>query len=207
LPVLAFLIFRNKQSVVLLIAFYGVFFFVNLAFLTDLIPVEYQRLYNSLYTFAEYTFFTAILWFNVSSKRLRKIFYISYLIFIPFQVLYYFFLKGKFDAVPVGIETLFVFIYIFLFFYEYFKNVYTEYIYNYYCFWIAVGIMLYLSSSFFLYLLANDVTQDQLDSFWHYTYVGETIKNILFAVAVLIYSRNKSKENIPNQNIPYLDYN
>ncbi len=195
---------------VIIIALYGLTFFIVLAIIDNLVSDEFQKLYNSLYTFTEFTFFTAILWLNVKGKFAKKIFGITYAAFILFQILYNFspyFVADKLDAVPVGIETLFVFVYIFLFFYEYFKNVFTEYVYNYYCFWIAIGIMIYMSGSFFLYLLANDISQQQLDSFWHFTYVGETIKNILFAVAIVIHAKSKLKEKISNQNIPYLDFN
>jgi hypothetical protein len=67
--------------------------------------------------------------------------------------------------------------------------------------------MIYLSGSFFIYILATHITDKQLHDFWYLTYIAETIKNILFAVAVFVYARQKSKEKIPNQKIPYLDFN
>lgn len=129
--------------------------------------------------------------------------------FIPFLISQGLYLKSsiKFDTIPIAIETILVFIYIFFFFYDYFKNVFTEYIYNHYCFWLAIGTMIYLSGSFFLYILANHITEEQSDSFWFFTFIAETIKNIFFAVAVIIYSKQYSRQKFSNQTIPYLDFN
>jgi hypothetical protein len=66
--------------------------------------------------------------------------------------------------------------------------------------------MLYLGSSFFIYILANHISQQQRDSFWIITYIAEILKNIFFAVALIVYDRSKS-EKITNKNIPYLDFN
>lgn len=139
-------------------------------------------------------------------RRLKKIMLVSVFLFIISQIFYYTNTHLKFDAISVGIETILVYVYIFLFFYEYFIRVDNEYVYNHYCFWVAIGLMIYLGGSFFVYILANHIPSNQLNQFWSLTFIAEIIKNILFAVAVLVNARQKTRQKIPNQNLPFLDF-
>jgi hypothetical protein len=207
MPVLAFLFIKNKQVPVLIISIYGLVFFTLLKFVDPLIPESQRRPYNFFYTLIELSFFCSFFWIQIKKRVFRKIILALFFLFIIFQLIYLGFTEQEYDSVSIGIETIIVFIFIFLFFYDYFINVYNEYIYNHYCFWLAIGTMIYLSGSFFLYILANHIPKDQIHDFWYLSYIAETIKNILFCIAVIVYARQKSKEKIPNQNIPYLDFN
>lgn len=110
------------------------------------------------------------------------------------------------DSIPIGIETIILLIYILYFFYQFSKNVSTDYIYNHYGFWISVGILIYLGGSFFFFILFDHLSKDQVESFGNMTYVAETIKNILFSVSIFIYSRYpfENKKEKP-KTIPFLD--
>ena len=109
------------------------------------------------------------------------------------------------DSVPIGIETILIFIYIFCFFYESSKLTKDNYIYNQYCFWIAVGILIYLGGSFFFYILIDHLDKAEIDSFGNLTFLAEIIKNILFSAAILIYARQPKKTSKKPPTVPYLD--
>ena len=189
----------------MLLGIYGIVFFVLNYYLYDLLPRGYKKAYFLGYTYLEYLVFAIIFWSNIRSIRVRLVIFISSLAFGLFQVFYFFNSQlNKIDAVPIGIETILIFIFIFLFFYSYFNNNTTEYIYNNYCFWISVGILIYLGGSFFLNILANNVSN--ITDYWYLTYIAETIKNILFSIAIVIISRKSNQiSKGSNSNIPYLD--
>jgi hypothetical protein len=112
------------------------------------------------------------------------------------------------DSIPIGIETILVFIYIFFFFYEFSKSAKDVFIYNHYTFWISVGILIYLGGSFFLNIFFNHLDKNEKVSFANVSYATEIIKNILFLVAVLVYKRfptnnlqKQTRKNIPNLDI------
>jgi hypothetical protein len=108
--------------------------------------------------------------------------------------------------VPIGIETILLLIYIIYFFYTFSKRLNSLYIYNHYVFWIAVGILIYLGGSFFFFILIEHLTKEQVDAFGNLTYLAEIIKNILFGLALFIYSRypfEKPEKN--NTSVPFLD--
>ncbi|HVZ57073.1 MAG TPA: hypothetical protein VG870_10480 [Chitinophagaceae bacterium] len=102
-------------------------------------------------------------------------------------------------------ETILVYIYIFYFLYEFFVTTNNDYVYNNHCFWFAIGIMIYLGSSFFLYILANNISQEVHDRYWFITYIAEIIKNILFSAAIVVHAK-RFKTKAPDRQFPYLDF-
>ena len=73
-------------------------------------------------------------------------------------------------------------------------------------FYLVVGILIYLGATFFFNILANNVSKEQSDRYWHFTYIPEIIKNILFMLAVLIHSRFPSgNQPKKSESVPYLD--
>ena len=161
--------------------------------------------YFTFYTFFEYSVFAFLLWYNIKQKKFKFLILLFSLFFLAFQLTYLLAAKKqRLDSAPIGIEAILLFIYIFYFFYESSKNIIDNYIYNHYCFWIAVGIMLYLGASFFFFISFNQLDKAQIKVFGNLTYVAEILKNIFFAIAVIIYSR-KPMETIKPKSIPYLD--
>jgi len=80
------------------------------------------------------------------------------------------------------------------------------FIYNHYCFWLAVGILIYLGGSFFFYILIDHLTREQVNTFGNLTFLAEVLKNILFLAAIFIYARYPiSKQDKNSSSVPYLD--
>ena len=187
---------------------YGVVYFLLNIFYDQIVIKIGQIYYYSFYTFLESLSFSLILLYNIQNKKAKILILISQFLFGVFQIV--FLLKATLkilDSVPIGIETILIYICIFYFFYERFQNAKSEYIYNDHCFWISIGLMLFLGGSFFFYILADHMELNEAQKYWDVTFIIETVKNILFAVAILVYVKNKNKERIPNQNLPYLDFN
>jgi hypothetical protein len=207
---LTFFLLKNrfKDKTPSFLAFYGVLFFSLLIFWDYAklqIPKEYKGYYQILYTFLEYLVFSFIFWNNIKNKRFKKFIIIVSILFFAFQI---FFATTtsikKLDSIPVGVETIFIFIYIFYFFYEFSKNTKDIFIYNHFCFWIAVGILIYLGGSFFFYILINELDDNQIHNFGNLTFIAEIIKNLLFAFSIFMYNKfpinkiHNHPKNIPN---------
>ena len=167
---------------------------------------ETRQYAQSAYTFLEYAFFSYIFWYNLRSKPFKNLILILSILFIVFQIAFVTSTTHRrLDSIPVGIETILVFIYIFYFFYEFSKYIKDTFIYNHYPFWIAVGVMIYLGGSFFFYIMANHMTDAEIDRYWELTYIGEIIKNILFAYAIFLFVRQKKENGFKNKILPNLD--
>ena len=205
LPLLL-LITKEKRNISLSIGVYGavVCFLLNLF---EYLPLHGKIIYLNLYTLLECIFFSYLLSSSIQTRTLKKI--ILFLVggFGTFQISV-FFINAKIyrlDSISIGIETILLFVFIFLFFYDYSKNNKTGYIYHQPVFWLSVGILLYLGGSFFFNILANYMSADEINSYWHYTYFAETLKNLLFAVAMLMTSRHPKINSINKTQVPFLD--
>lgn len=210
LPAFLILLFAKKvlhQNLFRLLVLYAILFFV-LLYIQDtqtIIPKSYTKLFYYLYTTFEYSFFSVVLLINIRNRIIKKIILIASLLFYLFQIIYYLnFDLLSLDTIPIGVESILIFIYIFLYFYEHFKTFDSQTINKNYFFWIITGIIFYLASSFFFYILANNLSETQQEKYWYISYIFDIIKNILFAIAVIVYA----KKNIakPEQKLPDLDY-
>lgn len=173
----------------------------------DFTPKVSRKFLKTAFTFFEYSVFTFIIWKNLQSIKVKKLIILATTFFFLFQVFYL--LTGKvkrLDTIPIGIETILVFLYIVYFFIESAKNITGIFIYNHYVFWIAVGILIYLGGSFFFFILINHLTNDQIEIFGNLTYLAEILKNILFAIAINIFTKYPlQKPDDKPKPVPYLD--
>jgi hypothetical protein len=165
----------------------------------------YKHIYYLIYTFTEYSFFALIFWENIRQRKFRFFIFIASLFFSIFQVVYFFTLKYKtLDSIPIGIETILIFVYTIYYLYELFKNPEVQYINRTFSFWFVIGIVIYLSGSFFLYILANHVSLEELTKYWNLTYIVDIIKNIFFAIGIYVCAKQFPK-NRNQKSMPYLD--
>src|SRR5207302_1891720 len=145
-----------------------------------------------------------LLFANIHSKNAKRGIIIGSALFVGFLYLFNFIYTNKrIDSIPIAGETLVLLIVGIYFFYEQFANTSSEYLYSHYCFWLTIGIWIYLCGSLFIYLYAEYLTSLEKEQFWFFTYIVEIIKNILFGVAVIIYSRGHFHEQ--KKSIPHLD--
>lgn len=130
------------------------------------------------------------------------------LLFVTFQALYFSFAQPKLlDSIPIGVQTILVLSYIFYFLYIQISSTTSIPLYKQHTFWLAVGILIYLSGTFFFYILINHLPERQIQPYWFITYIFDIIKNILFSIAVLVYSRTpKDPAKTEQPNTPYLDF-
>lgn len=82
----------------------------------------------------------------------------------------------------------------------------TVFVYNDFRFWMILGFMIYLAGCFFIYLFADKIPKAERIQFWNLTYVFYTIKNILFAIGILIFVFQKPtpKHHVTKPNAKHL---
>ncbi len=148
------------------------------------------------------------MWHNIKNQKFKSLIVILSFSFFIFQIVYFFVAPRKLlDSAPVGVETILILIYIFYFFYEQLKFNTTSSIYNHSTFWIASGILIYLSGTFFFYILVNHLPPEQIQPYWFITYIFDIVKNLLLGIGMIIYATKWKIQTPIGKNVPYLDLN
>jgi hypothetical protein len=100
----------------------------------------------------------------------------------------------SFDSLPAVIECLILIAYSILYFYEELKDTTSLFLYTTSTFWIVVGIFLFFSGSFFIFIYAqnNSHLPGFSTTFQVIMGISALIENILFLIAFII-AKNESK--------------
>lgn len=207
IPIISLLI-RKKSNIRRILTIYGLFFF-GLLIVWDFLPSrDIKIVYQYFYTISEYLFFAYFLWSAIQSTIFKRVIVGISAGFIIFQLVYYLSHQTvRLDSIPIGVETILLLIFIVFFFYEYFNKIKSSFIINHYCFWISVGIMIYLGGSFFFNILAEQHSvRVYINDYWYLTYIGDIIKNLLFIIAIIVTTKNQTDSlKQEKSNLPYLD--
>lgn len=207
LPVLLIVFyFRKSKKEFNLLGIYCICIFIlNLFF--DPIVDSLGRSYYIIYTFIEYLTFAFIIWHSVEKNRLKKLIVSLSVLFVAFQVIYFFTGQKKlFDSVPIGVETIFILVFIFFFFHEQLNGNNPTSISKNHFFWINIGILIYLSGTFFFYMLVNHLPVKQIQPYWYITYLFDIIKNVMLAIGIYIFMTSRKTDNLLSKKIPHLDF-
>ena len=148
-------------------------------------------------------FFSVFFYSVIKNSILRKILIASTAIFSLTVAVYYYYnyivlsREPVLDSVPIAIETILIFIFSFIYFFEQLNDTSQLFIYNKPSFWASFGILLYLSGSFFIYILANQIDFRDFGKYWMVTNVASIIKNIFFGIAIYVSAKQILKK--PNK--------
>jgi len=207
LPVLLILLnWKILRREFIILGLYCISVFLLNLFISDIFD-HVGRTYYLIYTFIEYVSFSFLVWYSISSTKFRRtVFYLS-ILFVAFQFIYFFLGQRKLlDSVPIGVETIFILVYIFYFLFEQLRINLSTSVYNNYFFWINIGILIYLSGTFFFYILVNHLPVNQIQPYWYITYIFDILKNLMLSIGIYICSKTPKNKTIPSNNIPFLDY-
>lgn len=129
-------------------------------------------------------------------------------VFVAFLISHHLFIVNRrIDSIAIGVESILIFVYIFFFFFEMINKQNGGFIYEHHCFWISVGLLIYLGGSFFINILANVLTIEEFGKYWYFTFIADTIKTLFFAVALIILSKKSDQRKPDSNSVPFLDMN
>jgi hypothetical protein len=139
-----------------------------------------------------------------STRRWLKIIAI---IFSVSSLVYYYYtyfilsLDPWLDSVPIGIETISIFIFAFFYFFEQLNDTESLFVYSKPSFWAIIGVILYLAGSFFVYISANQIDSKDLGKYWIITNISSIMKNVLFCVTIYIQTNQNINKKFKSYNL------
>lgn len=191
----------NDNRLSKIIFFYLVFDFIINVALGYFIPIKYHNKVYPLFTFIESLFFAGIFYTIIKKRSLKKWIIVMTVVFSISLIVYYYYnyivLRSRpvLDSIPIGIETILVFVFTFFYFYEQMNDTTSLFIYSKPSFWAVLGVMLYLAGSFFIYIFANQISVKELGKYWIITNISSILKNIFFAIAVYVQANQSVKKS------------
>jgi hypothetical protein len=150
--------------------------------------------------------FIGFFYLHILNKEVKKAAILISILFTLFNFIYTFLVTDAdlteanlIGSVPIGIETIIILVFSFYFLYEKTNDTTTLYIYRTFPFWVVIGMVIYLSCSFFVYLFIGSIPENEQKLYWDITNVFGIVKNVLFTVAIIINSK-------PIKRIPPSDF-
>jgi hypothetical protein len=211
LPLLIFLLFFKKSKVnlsiwiIVLSALIAILLFQASIYFSQ----GWTKYIIGFTTISEYGLFALFIWLNIRSQIARKIILFTSILFILFIIGYFIWVPIKvIDTIPIGIETILILIFSFYFLYERMNEPSTLLVYNDFRFWVVLGMVLYLASSFFILILSDQMLRKEFDHYQILTFIFYTLKNLFFTIGIFVHAKEEPKQvNHTKNEIPYLDIN
>lgn len=154
----------------------------------------------AFYTVAEFSFFCFFYYYLLPHGLMKKAVFPIWSIFFVFACIDFFLINqmNAFDSFTSGIESILIILFCIYYLVVQLKGTNNLFVYSTTNFWIIITFLIYLSGTFFLYLMAESMIQDK--SFLiQYAVINSAfniIKNILLSVAMLM---KPTPVNIPVQ--------
>lgn len=147
-----------------------------------------------IFTTIEYSFFAIFIYKILQKAYLKKVLLVCSVLFTGFCLFNIFFQPmHDFDSLPASIEALIILIFCILFLFEQINKPELVFIYSSYKFWVITGILISLAATFFLYAFASSMTLKQRDEWWVISHISNILRNILFAIAIIVYVKSSNK--------------
>ena len=210
LPILIFLPFfsKRKELPVWVIFFYCIYSFINdfIILYRDNNGLSFS-IFLYVFTIIEYILFSFLLYFLIKNKTVKKAILLLSLCFIAF-CLYNIFDKAveAFDSVHASVESILLIAYCIIYLYEQLNQPQTTVIYSTYTFWILIGLLIYLSGTFFLYTFAMDLPPDLRETYWVINLICNILKNVLFTISIFIHVKPPKNSSTPPLGSDYQPY-
>lgn len=147
----------------------------------------YYYFNNLSYTPIEFLLVALMIRTILKNAQFKRLVLLSIPIFFFFWIVILSTISSKnFDSAAVALEELLLITFCIIYFYENIKNPNTIFIYSTQEFWAITGILIYASSTFFVYLFRESNWQN-LNFREQYDYIhhcASIFKNICFAIAI-----------------------
>ncbi len=168
-----------------------IFIYIIYSFLSDVIHTrllggKYAFLGSSLFTIGELIIISYYFYTVIKAPILKKcILAASSIITIYLFVIFIQSDKKNFDSFSASLESITFIIFCLLYFYEQINRQDQYFIYSSPNFFIVLGIMIYMSGTLFLFVMANNFSEGERNRYWVINDVSNIITNVSFSIAFL----------------------
>ena len=158
--------------------------------------IQSEKIYIlfSIFTVLEFSFFCLFYYYIVPNNKTKRYIFPLWLCFILFSFIDFFYVNrmNGFDSFTSGLQTLLIIGMCIYYLFFQIKGSNNLYIYSTSNFWIIITFLIYLSGTFFLYIMAETMIKDKAFRI-QYIYINSIfniLKNVLLSIALLMKSES-----------------
>jgi hypothetical protein len=141
---------------------------------------------SSLFTIGELVIISYYFYTVIKAPILKKsILAASSIILLSLVVIFIRSDKKNFDSFSASLESITFIIFCLLYFYEQINRQDQYFIYSSPNFFVVLGIMIYMSATLFLFVMANNFSEIERNRYWVINDVSNIITNISFSIAFM----------------------
>ena len=147
----------------------------------------------SFFTILEYTLFSLFLFLIIKNKYFKRVILTISIFFLSFFLFNYFSninAPKKFDSAAASIESILIIIYCIFFFFDQINNPEIVMIYESHRFWAITGFLIYMAGELFLFIYADELTNQQRVNSWTINTIANLIKDVLIGVTIVMNKKN-----------------
>lgn len=213
LPLVFFLLFKrkSKEKSLWVIFYYFVYCALNesAGYYLHLMHIENVYFLYALFTVVEFSFF-CLFYFNVfPNNNAKKVIFPLWLCFILYSCIDFFFINkmNGFDSFTSGLQTILIIGLCIYYLFVQIRGSNTLFVYSTSNFWIIITFLIYLSGTFFLYIMAETMINDKVFRVQYIIInsIFNILKNVLLSIAMLMKSGQTKPEL--KKNYEWRDYN
>ena len=146
-----------------------------------------KNILNGIFTICEFAVFAYFFYLIIDIPFAKKIIPISSIVILAVLITTFIRAdKKSFDSFSASLESVVVIIFCLIYFFGQISKPQTYFIYTVPYFWIVLGILIYMSSTLFLFILAGSLSQQELQKYWVITTISNIISNIIFGIGFLM---------------------
>lgn len=205
LPLVFFMVFkRNNREKSLWVVFYYIIYCIlseALTFYLHKFQIT-QFISFAVFTVLEFSFFCLFYIYAIPKPKVKRMVIVIWILFSAFCIIDFFFinLMNDFDSVATGIESILIIILCIYYLAVQIWGSNSLTLYSTTDFWIIITFLIYLSGTFFLYIMAENMIKDDYAFRVQYIIINSSfniIKNILLSVAMLMKTSSPGNQS-PN---------
>ena len=212
LPLVFFLLFKknNNEKTLKVIFYYVLYCILNeiLIYFLHCIGIKNDNILFATFTILEFSFFCLFYKYALPTRLVGKIIIPIWWLFTIFALGDFFLINkmNSFDSIASGIESIFIILLCIYYLVVQLKGVNNLFVYSTSNFWIIITFLIYLSGTFFLYIMAENMTKNR-NFIFQYIIINSVfniLKNILLSVAMLM--KPAPTENNQQKNVEWDDF-
>ena len=148
---------------------------------------EDTNILNGVFTIFEFAVFAYFFNLIINIPLAKRV--MSFTSIIVLTILIILFIranKRNFDSFSASLESVIIIIYCLIFFFEQISKPQTYFLYTLPYFWIVLGILIYMASTLFLFILAGNLSDEEFRKYWIINSISNIISNIIFGIGFLM---------------------